>query len=171
MQDSFISLLDCLNYWEFCPLCKKRLCCVVDDKVRMHRTIIGNTNLQVIDHLDNELLNVCFKTNSAIKNSIKSDLNLFLSCKNFHLQAIYKIEIVSDRTIELTARGLSFQIRDRKKNLTYYVRSNYETGRTDVNLEPDGSGVSSQLSDELMHFASLDKKHLIKTIRAYCLLG
>lgn len=174
MQDSFSSINDCLRYWEFCPLCDKRNNIEVGfhDLTSFYETIINNKELKLLDSSGNSLFEISLPENRVISNKIGTSVQPYirLHCKGFHFSISYNLSDASADSIGLAANKLLFFLKDQKTQIVYHVMSDYLDNETSVQLSENSTTVQD-FTRELVQFSNLNKKSLVKRIRALSLLA
>ena len=173
MQDSFSSISDCLQYWEFCPLCDKRNNIEVGfhDLTSFYETVLTNKELKLLDSSGNSLFDISLPENKIISNKINPALQPYIRvhCKGFHFSISYNMSTDSSDTISLGANKLLFFLKDQKTQIVYHVMSDYLDNETSVQLSENSTTVQD-FTRELVPFNNLNKKSLVKRIRALSLL-
>lgn len=175
MKDSFVSVKDCLHYWEFCPLCGKRnnieLMSLDYEPASAHNTILTNSVLQAVNMAGSPLISISLSDNKFLFNMLNAYYVtcVRLYCKGFHFSVSYKLSS-HDEGIVTTANKLVFFVKDSKTNLLYNVVSDYRFNQTSIQLS-ENSNTIQDFKTSLIGFSNLNKKALIKRIRALSLLN
>jgi len=164
VKNSFTTISDCLNYWEFCPLCDKRNEISIKTYTDLNKTIITNDEIIVSNYTTN-IININLMENKFpnLENLEYIPL-LQLYCKSFHFSIHYKFQ-----EQQLDLEKLFFFITDKKNKSRYHILSDYSQNKTDIQLSSQEKAIY-ETSRELVNFNSLSSKYIIKRIRALCLL-
>ena len=170
-MERYASVSQCIDDWEFCPLCHKRNNIDIgfynDPAILSVKTTLNNTSLQCIDIEDKLILMINLRDNNFTVDHQSFQSFMRIGCKNFHWTITFGLLAATDNPIRPWLDKVSFFICDKK--LQYNITSNYLTNITNISVGNRATTLQD-FSLNAIRFNKFEKKSLIKNIKALCLL-